>query len=170
MDSSNSSILQQGTGTPYLAIFDNRGMPVMNPLTGIPLGAYISNFSYKYDEEKENQASLTIDTGDPDTVDITALQEGATLYLQWGYIYPDGSSQSGPVKSIKVKDLNCKFNSTGTHITIICIDGVVSLRHLPPHKPNDIEDDYDGVSSMVALLERGCDYEVGVIIEQFKTR
>lgn len=37
----------------------------MNPITGIPLGAYISNWSYKYDEEKENLATITFDTGDP---------------------------------------------------------------------------------------------------------
>ena len=39
----NNPILYKGTGTPYLAIFDNQGIPVMNPLTGIPLGAYISS-------------------------------------------------------------------------------------------------------------------------------
>ena len=50
----NNPILYKGTGTPYLAIFDNQGIPVMNPLTGIPLGAYISSWSYVYDEEKEN--------------------------------------------------------------------------------------------------------------------
>ncbi len=65
----NNPILYKGTGTPYLAIFDNQGIPVMNPLTGIPLGAYISSWSYVYDEEKENLATITIDTGNPDTVD-----------------------------------------------------------------------------------------------------
>ena len=49
----NNPILYKGTGTPYLAIFDNQGIPVMNPLTGIPLGAYISSWSYVYDEENE---------------------------------------------------------------------------------------------------------------------
>lgn len=71
----NNPILYKGTGTPYLAIFDNQGIPVMNPLTGIPLGAYISSWSYVYDEEKENLATITIDTGNPDTVDVEALQE-----------------------------------------------------------------------------------------------
>ena len=45
----------------------------MNPLTGIPLGAYISTWSYRYDEEKENLATLTFDTGNPDTVDIADI-------------------------------------------------------------------------------------------------
>lgn len=40
-------------GQPYLALFDFRGMPIMNPITGIPLGAYISTWNYRYDEEKK---------------------------------------------------------------------------------------------------------------------
>ena len=166
MESSNN--LYNGVAMPYLSIFDQGGMPVNNPLTGIPLGVYISNFSYKYDEEKENQASLTLDTGDPDTVDISELQEGRTLLLQWGYIYPDGSHKSSPVKPIKVKDLNCKFDSSGTHVTILCIDGISNLRHSPPHSPSSAEDDNDGVSSMVDFMNRGCDRNIGIIIEEFK--
>ena len=165
MESLNN--LQNGIAMPYLAIFDQDGMPVKNPITGIPLGVYISSFSYKYDEEKENQASLTLDTGDPDTVDIVGLQEGKTIILQWGYIYPDGSHKSSPVKTIKVKDLNCKFDSTGTHVTLQCIDGVANLRHSPPHRPSSAEDDSDGRSSMVDFLDRGCDRNIGIIIEEF---
>ena len=46
----NQSILYNGTATPYMALFDSGGMPIMNVITGIPLGAYISNWSYKYDD------------------------------------------------------------------------------------------------------------------------
>lgn len=165
MASSNKS--SHGTATPYLAIFNGEGYPVMNPITGIPLGAYISSFAYKYDEEKENQAMLTFDTGNPDTVDIKELQEGKTIYLQWGYVFPDRSSLSGPIKSIKIKDFNCTFDSTGTHATIVCIDGVVALRHLPPHRPSAEDDDDDGISSMVDFLDHGCNHNIGIVIEYF---
>lgn len=163
----SSSNLQNGTAMPYLSLFDQGGMPVMNTITGIPLGVYITNFQYMYNEEKENQASLTFDTGDPDTVDISELQEGKTILLQWGYIYQDGSHKSSPIKPIKVKDLNCKFDSSGTHVTLLCIDGVSSLRHTPPHTPTSEDDDSDGISSMVDFLNRGCDKNIGIIIEMF---
>ena len=166
MDSLNN-ILEYGTATPYLAIFSQEGTPVPHPVTGVPLGAYISNFTYKYDEEKENQASLTFDTEFPEIVDLPELQEGRTILLQWGYIYTDGSSYSSDIKAIKVKDLNCKFDNVGVHVTIQCVDGVVYLRHLPGHIPNDEEDEDDGYSSMVDYLNRGCDHGVGVIIENF---
>lgn len=38
----NQPILYNGTAMPYLALFDSLGMPVMNTITDIPLGAYIS--------------------------------------------------------------------------------------------------------------------------------
>ena len=54
MAAKQKPILYNGMGQPYLALFDFRGMPIMNPITGIPLGAYISTWNYRYDEEKEN--------------------------------------------------------------------------------------------------------------------
>lgn len=159
----NRPILHKGTGTPYLAIFDNQGIPVMNPLTGIPLGAYISSWSYLYDEEKENLATLVIDTGNPDTVDVEALQENRDIFLQWGYIFSDGTSVSSQAINIKVRDFDCVFDSTGTHITIKCIDGTNLLRFMPPHKPTEDADD-----SMVKFLDAGCGLNVGVIIERFE--
>ncbi|WP_254555175.1 hypothetical protein, partial [Salmonella enterica] len=63
---SDPSILVDGTATPYLAIFSEDGMPVMNQLTGIPLGAYINQFQYKFDEEHENECTINFDVGDPD--------------------------------------------------------------------------------------------------------
>jgi hypothetical protein len=156
-----------GTAQPYLALFDSGGIPVINPITGIPLGEYIESFSFKYDEEKANQASITFSTGNPDIVDIEALKEGKTVLLQWGYIYANGNHISGPVRPIKVKDFNAIFDSKGTKCTIIFVDSVIEMRSLPPHKPSAEDDDKDGISSMVNFLDRGCDHDLGIIIEKF---
>lgn len=159
----NQPILYNGTATPYMALFNSGGMPIMNPITGIPLGAYISNWSYKYDEEEENLATITFDTGDPDTVDIEDLQESSIIYLQWGYIYPDGQFISSPVRSIKVRDLDCVFDSTGTHVTIKCIDTVGDLRFQPPYTHSDLSE-----YSLSNFLDNGCNNDIGVIIEIFQ--
>ena len=50
MAAKQKPILYNGMGQPYLALFDFRGMPIMNPITGIPLGAYISTWNYRYDD------------------------------------------------------------------------------------------------------------------------
>jgi hypothetical protein len=161
-------MLYHGIAQPYLAIFDEEGIPVMNPLTGIPLGAYITSFYYKYDEEKENQASISFSTGNPDIVDAEALQKDKTVLFQWGYIFSNGDHISSPIKVVKVKDFNCKFDSSGTTASVIFIDSTVEQRYLPPHKPSAEDDDEDGYSSMVDFMERGCDHGLGIIIEKFE--
>lgn len=155
-------ILQKGIGQPYLAIFDSGGIPIKNILTGIPLGAYITSFSYVYDEEKENLATLSIEVGNPDTVDIPELKEGSTIFLQWGYIYSNGEFISSPVITIKIRDFDCIFDDTGTHITIKCVDGTGDLRYYPPYVYSEISgyqfSDY---------IDGGCNNSIGVIIEEF---
>lgn len=155
-------ILQQGTGQPYLALFDSGGMPIMNPITGIPLGAYITSFSFVYDEEQENLATFAIETGNPDSVDIEALREGNTIFLQWGYIYSNGESVSSPVRVIKIRDFDCLFDDSGTHITIKCVDGVGDLRYYPPYTFSVVEG-----YQLSELLESGYHNNIGVVIEEF---
>lgn len=155
-------ILRQGTGQPYLALFDSGGMPIRNPITGIPLGAYITNFSFRYDEEKENIATVAIETGDPDSVDIEAIQEGSTIFLQWGYIYANGESLSSPIRVIKVRDFDGIFDDMGTHITIKCVDGVGDLRFFPPYTFTTVPG-----FSLSEELDKGYHNNIGIIIEEF---
>lgn len=160
----NDYVLLEGTATPYLAIFSSDGTPVKNPLTGVPLGAYISSFTFKYDEKEENLATLVIETGNPDTVDIQELQEGNIIFLQWGYWYPNGKVMSSPVRVIKIRDLESEFNDTGTHITLKCIDANGDLRYRPPFTYTGP----DGVK-FSDYLDSGMDSgDIGIIIERFE--
>ena len=47
MAAKQKPILYKGMGQPYLALFNFGGMPIMNPITGIPLGAYIDTMKRK---------------------------------------------------------------------------------------------------------------------------
>lgn len=163
MAAKQKPILYNGIGQPYLALFSFEGMPIVNPLTGIPLGAYLSKWDYQYDEEKENLATLTFDTGNPDTVDIPEIQEGRQICLQWGYIFPDGQSVSGPVKIIRVRDFEAIFDNTGTHVTIKCVDSTGDLRYQPAYIHSDMRE-----YKLSTYLDNGCNNEVGVIIEIFQ--
>ena len=159
---SSASILLEGTATPYLAIFNESGMPVMNQITGIPLGAYVSNFSYKYDEENENEATITFGTGDPDIVDQDDLQTDKQIWLQWGYIYSDGTSVCNDPKAVKVKDFNATFDDSGTHSTLKCIDGTGDIRLAMPLRAGG-----DPNEAMSKFLDEGCEMGIGVVIEKF---
>lgn len=156
-------ILQKGTGKPYLALFDSGGIPIYNPITGIPLGAYITQFSFLYDEEQENLATIVLDAGNPDIVDISGIQENQTLFLQWGYFFSNGQSVSSPVRCIKVRDLDCVFDDNGTHVTLKLVDGTGDLRYFPPYTYSEIEE-----YKLSSMLERGYMNDIGIIVQEYE--
>lgn len=160
--SASPSILDHGTATPYLAIFSEVGTPVLHPVTGVPLGAYISQFNYKYDEEKLNECTITFDCGDPDVVDEKSFPEGTEIFVQWGYIYSDGSSVSSEAKSLKVRDYNVDFDDQGVHSTLVCLDIKADLLLSLPVKPNG-----DDTKTLDKYLENGCGLDLPVLIEAF---
>lgn len=159
---SDDPILVQGTGTPYLAIFSELGTPVVNPTTGVPIGAYINQFQYKYDEEKHNECTITFDCDNPDIVDEHSFPKDTKLFVQWGYIFPDSSSVSSEAKSVKVRDYNVEFDDTGVHGTLVCLDAKADLLVSLPVKPNGDEN-----QTLDKFLEDGCGLDMPVIIEYF---
>lgn len=159
---SESSILDHGTATPYVAIFSELGTPVLHPTTGVPLGAYISQFQYKYDEEKHNECTITFDCGDPDVVDEKSFPKDMKIFVQWGYIYSDGTSISSEAKSLRVRDYNVDFDDSGVHSTLVCLDIKADLLLSIPVKPNG-----DESKTLDKFLENGCDLDMPVIIEAF---
>lgn len=155
--------LEKGTGTPYIALFSETGEPVINPLTGIPIGVYVTSFTFGSGDEDEDVLRITIDTGNPDTIDIPEIQEGNQLHVQWGYIYSDGSSNSSNVHIVKIKQLEVNFNDQGTHINITAKDSVSDLRTSAPYKPNGGES-----YNLKNYLDDGLGLNKGVIIEMFE--
>lgn len=160
---SDPSILLKGTATPYLAIFSEEGMPIMNQITGIPLGAYISRFQFKYSEEEENLATLTFECGNPDIVDQEDLSENKIIILQWGYIYADGTAVCNKPKAVKIQDFNCTFDDSGTHASILCRDSTADIRYALPLKAGGFESE-----KMSNFLDNGCELDIGVVIEKFE--
>jgi hypothetical protein len=84
------------------------------------------------------------------------------LFVQWGYIYSDGSSVSSEAKALKVRDYNVEFDDQGVHSTLVCLDIKADLLLSLPVKPNG-----DDNKTLDKYLENGCDLEMPVIIEAF---
>ena len=158
----DASNLHHGTATPYIALFNAFLEPIMNPLTGIPLGAYMSRFDYNFDQESENVCEVTFDTGDPATADIAELKDGYELGIQFGYIYDDGTYKSSKLHYLKVKEVDCVFDDQGTHITIRMKDSVNDLRGSEPYKPAG-----EGYT-FKKFLDEGMGLMRGLIIEKFE--
>lgn len=163
--------LEYGTGTPYLAIFNDSLQPIVNPLTGINLGAYIESFQYVFQEGEKrsrgqdspgNEATLVFRSGNPDSLDIPELQKNSPIYLQFGYIFSNGRALCSNVIFTVIREISATLNQEGVSITLKTKDTVSALRYLPPFSP--IRDD----DNLLNYLANGCDANVGVLIKKFK--
>lgn len=125
------TILQNGTGTPYLAIFNGQGQPIIDPKNNLPIGMFMTSFEYIYDEEDVDGGSFNIDTDNPDLAALEALDYYRPLILQWGYIYPSNQAYIGPLRKVMITGREVNFNETGTHITIQFSDASVILKNMP---------------------------------------
>lgn len=157
------SVLYEGTGTPYIALFSEDGDPILNSITGIPLGAYMTSFIVKLGEGEEDVGSIVLDTGNPDTVDIEEIQENKKLYVQWGYIYPNGQSLSSKVHALEIKQRDVTFDDQGTHVTLSVKDAVSNLRQDVPYRASG-----DEGQTFVDFLDNGLGQNRSVIIEMFE--
>ena len=45
-------VLEHGTGTPYVAIFNQMGTAIVDPVTLLPLGVFVTSFEYTYSDDK----------------------------------------------------------------------------------------------------------------------
>lgn len=123
MESNNSlSILPDGMSMPYVAIFDSKKEAILEPLTELPLGTFVVGFFYNYREEKEDECEITLETNNPNLIDIPALKTNMPLRVQWGHIFSDGSSKSGPVRTVVLRDIEANFSESGVKYVLKCTD------------------------------------------------
>lgn len=131
------TILQNGTGTPYLGIFNGSAQPIIDPKNKLPIGVFVTSFEYVYDEEDCDEGRITIETDNPDLVALNDLGYYRPLQLQWGYIFPSQMTYQGPVRKVMITGREVTFNETGTHITIMFSDASVILKNHPANYFNN---------------------------------
>lgn len=128
----SAPVLLNGNGTPYLAIFDGAESPIMDKLNDLPIGMEVTNFKYKYSEDKGDSGEFTIETNNVDIVDEPSLQYKMPLRLQWGWLFSDGSSKRSPVRLVNISDHKIEFTPDGTKFTIKFKDAKKFLEDEPP--------------------------------------
>lgn len=128
----SAPVLLNGNGTPYLAIFDGSGRPIMDKLNEIPIGMEVIRFEYKYTEDDGDSGEFTIHTNNVNIVDEPALQYKMPLKLQWGWLFSDGTNRVGPPRLVNISDHKIEFTPDGTKFTIIFKDARKFLEDSPP--------------------------------------
>lgn len=125
----SSQVLEHGTGTPYVAIFNNLKEVIIEPKSGLPLGTFITNFQYDYLEEGPDEGSFIIDCDNPDVMDIPALGYEMIIYLQWGYIFSKNTHFCGPLRKVIITNTTVNFSERGVRATVEFSDATILLKN-----------------------------------------
>lgn len=144
-------VLQDGTGTPYLAVFNGSGQPIKDPLNDLPIGVYLSDFEYNYEEEKEDWGYLVLECDNPNLVALPELKYQMPLQLQWGIIYPSRKPNCGPVRKVIVIGKETDFTPDGVKITINFADSTILSKNIPAKYSGQV----DGFTEYVKNLLSG---------------
>lgn len=117
---SDTQIMEQASGMPYLAIFNSNGEPIKDPRNDLPVGVYVVNFEFIEDDENIDEAIIELETDNPDLISIPDFNVHMILRIQWGIIFADGNSNIGPVKLVKINDHSIEGTAEGVRITLKC--------------------------------------------------
>lgn len=124
-------ILDRGSATPYLAIFGMSNQPILDPVSKIPLGTFVTDFEYIYKEDDSDTFSITIECDNPNIIDLPELGDKMPLILQWGWIYANGTSNSGPIRKVIIRDSEVKFTSSSVKVIIKGTDAFDLTKNMP---------------------------------------
>lgn len=133
------AVLKKGTGTPYVAIFNGSNDPIIDLTLGLPIGVFVEDFKYKYVEDGCDTAEIGLKTNNVNIADHPDLQYLMTIKLQWGWLFPDGTTESSPVRSLVIKDYSIDFTRDGVNMNIELIDSSFLLKNEPPTITDDKE-------------------------------
>lgn len=122
-------LLTYGVGTPYVSIHSNKGNPIIDFDTKLPIGTFITDFWYEYNEDESDECEFTIECGNPDIISIPELSIQSSLIIQWGWIYPQGESYNGPIRRVLIRDYSLDFSESGVKVSIKCTDLPAVLKH-----------------------------------------
>lgn len=154
-------IMVNGVGMPYVAIFNIDGYPIIDPLTGLPVGCGITRFTFKSQVDEPNETSITIMTGSSAIADSPQLQEGYLIVVQWGYIFPKGNTISSKPKPLRIKEIDYTFDNNGTTVVLKCEDQSGEIRFLPQYIPDPTTNE-----TFTDYMDRGFDQEIGILIQK----
>lgn len=158
-----SNILLEGVGSPYVAVFDAASNAIIDPSSGLPIGELIDNFVYEYAEEKEDSGSFVITTKGSAICDVPALQYSNILWIQWGYILPNGSVICGKARQVMITDISAGFKNDRVTLEIKFADSSIRLKNVPA---NYFSTELNFFNDIVGLLQG---YGITPVIKRYRS-
>ena len=163
-------MMNTGIALPYIALFSQQGIPIINPVTGIPIGCSITRFSFKFEVDEFTESRLEFTVPGVQIADNIDLQEGVCIAIQWGYIYPETRTISSKPQLIRLKEVDYTFDDSGTHVRI---KGHAvtkeTLEYLPQVVNPKIDDGLKGLS-LSQMMDAGFNQQIGIVMRRFKKK
>lgn len=126
--SDTRNMLPTGSGMPIVTVATSGNKPIIDPVSQLPVGELVTQFTYEYNEEKDDKCDITITCDNQDLVDLIPFQPQQYLLVQWGLKYPNGEAVLSPVRKVMVRDTRLRLSPNGVIITIKCTDGLSILK------------------------------------------
>lgn len=148
------SILENGTGTPFLWIANGTESFIMNPKNNLPIGELVTSFRYKYKEDGVDEGEITLHTDNFDLPADPQLQQQCPLCLQWGYIYPSLQRYLGPKRRVIIVAQDINWGPDGLDFTIKFAARGFMLKNIPAEW-NAKEEEFDNFFSILRDIDNG---------------
>lgn len=166
--SDSAPVLQDGTGTPYLSIFDGQDKAIMDDKHQLPIGVFVTDFEYNYDEDDDDNGHFTIETDNPDIVALPSLKFQMPIKLQWGLIYSSREPLIGPTRRVIVIGKETEFTPRGVRLTIKFSSSSILAKTTPAKYYSDKLEIFDMLNNVLQGAPCGVkvfDYTVNSSIE-----
>lgn len=132
-----ASILPDGVGTPYVALFNGSGQPLIDRVSGIPLSVFATSFNFEQKEGETKEVEITLKVPNGSIIDSREIGPYSPIKVKWGWIYPDGTYTYGPLWNLMVTGREISFTPQAVDISLKLSDRTILYKNAPSEFPDN---------------------------------
>lgn len=139
-------VIVNGIGSPRAWLFTNSGEP-LSDFDGQIVAKFLTKFSYTYNEEEDDECSMTFMFPTLRSFDLPYFQQDVVLHVEWGYIVTDGRIIKSPRRIIAIRDLEVNYKKDGIQLVLKCTDLISYLKGMKTQRINKYKEVKTGPST-----------------------
>lgn len=125
--SDKDPVLVNDIGSPRAWLFTNDGEPLRD-FDEQAIAKFLTKFSYTYNEEEDDECSMTFMFPTLRSFDLPYFQQDVILNVEWGYIATGGKIIKSPRRKIAIRDLETSYKKDGIELVLKCTDLVSYIK------------------------------------------
>ena len=146
-----ASILPDGVGTPYVALFNGSGQPLIDRVSGIPLSVFATSFNFEQKEGETKEVEITLKVPNGSIIDSREIGPYSPIKVKWGWIYPDGTYTYGPLWNLMVTGREISFTPQAVDISLKLSDRTILYKNAPSEFQKIMNDIFNPYSKFVYI-------------------